>query len=65
MKVDQKVAIEHGLKKEEFDKICELLKRVPNIVELGIFSDCTMPAFSNNVRCLVIACCETPICSAN
>ena len=38
MKVDQKVAIEHGLKKEEFDKICELLKRVPNIVELGIFS---------------------------
>ena len=38
MKIDQKVAIEHGLKKEEFDKICELLKRVPNIVELGIFS---------------------------
>ena len=38
MKINEKVAIEHGLKKEEFDKICELLKRVPNIVELGIFS---------------------------
>jgi len=38
MEVNQKVAIDHGLKKEEFDKICELLKRVPNIVELGIFS---------------------------
>ncbi len=38
MKVNEKIAIEHGLKKEEFNKICELLKRVPNITELGIFS---------------------------
>ena len=38
MKVSEKVAIEHGLKKDEFNKICELLKRVPNINELGIFS---------------------------
>ena len=38
MKVTETVAIEHGLKKEEFKKICELLKRVPNITELGIFS---------------------------
>jgi phosphoribosylformylglycinamidine synthase len=38
MKVNEKIAIEHGIKKEEFNKICELLKRVPNITELGIFS---------------------------
>lgn len=38
MKINEKIAIEHGLKKEEFNKICELLKRVPNITELGIFS---------------------------
>ena len=38
MKVNEKIAIEHGLKKEEFNKIRELLKRVPNITELGIFS---------------------------
>ncbi len=38
MKVNEKIAIEHGLKKEEFDKINKLLKRLPNITELGIFS---------------------------
>ena len=36
--VTEKIAIEHGLKKEEFSKICELLKRTPNITELAIFS---------------------------
>ena len=38
MIVNEKVAIDHGLKKEEYNKICELLKRTPNITELGIFS---------------------------
>ena len=38
MLVNEKVAIEHGLKAEEYKKICELLKRTPNITELGIFS---------------------------
>jgi len=38
MIVNEKIAIDHGLKKDEFEKICELLKRVPNITELGIFS---------------------------
>ena len=38
MLVNEKVAIEHGLKKDEFKKICDLLKRTPNITELGIFS---------------------------
>ena len=33
MKVTESVAIDHGLKKEEFAKICELLKRTPNITE--------------------------------
>jgi len=38
MKVTESVAVDHGLKKEEFSKICELLKRTPNITELAIFS---------------------------
>ncbi|MDC3030405.1 phosphoribosylformylglycinamidine synthase subunit PurL [Candidatus Pelagibacter sp.] len=38
MLVNEKVAIEHGLKSEEYKKICDLLKRTPNITELGIFS---------------------------
>jgi len=38
MIVNEQVAINHGLKKDEFIKICELLKRTPNITELGIFS---------------------------
>ncbi len=38
MKVTESVAIDHGLKKEEFFKICDLLKRTPNITELAIFS---------------------------
>ncbi len=38
MIVNEKVAIDHGLKKDEYKKICNLLKRVPNITELGIFS---------------------------
>ena len=38
IKVNEKIAIEHGLKKDEYKKICELLKRTPNITELGIFS---------------------------
>ena len=38
MIVNEQLAIDHGLKKDEFKKICNLLKRVPNITELGIFS---------------------------
>ena len=38
MLVTEAVAVDHGLKKEEFSKICELLKRTPNITELAIFS---------------------------
>ena len=38
MLVNEKVAIEHGLKTDEYKKICDLLKRTPNITELGIFS---------------------------
>ena len=38
MIVNEQLAIDHGLKKDEYIKICELLKRIPNITELGIFS---------------------------
>jgi phosphoribosylformylglycinamidine synthase subunit PurL len=38
MIVNQQVAIDHGLKKDEYKKICDLLKRIPNMTELGIFS---------------------------
>ena len=38
MNVTEIIAIEHGLKKDEYKKICDLLKRVPNITELAIFS---------------------------
>ena len=38
MIVNEQVAIDHGLKKDEYAKICKLLKRNPNITELGIFS---------------------------
>ena len=38
MIINEQVAIDHGLKKDEYVKICELLERTPNITELGIFS---------------------------
>ena len=38
IETNEEIAIEHGLTKEEFFKICELLKRNPNLTELGIFS---------------------------
>src|SRR6056300_474641 len=38
MIVNEQIAIDHGLKKDEYKKICELLNRTPNITELGIFS---------------------------
>ncbi|MED5475076.1 MAG: phosphoribosylformylglycinamidine synthase subunit PurL [Candidatus Neomarinimicrobiota bacterium] len=36
--VDRDVANEHGLTNNEFEKICNILKRVPTYVELGIYS---------------------------
>ncbi len=38
MIINEQVALDHGLKKDEYEKICELLNRTPNITELGIFS---------------------------
>ncbi len=38
MQVNEKLAVEHGLKVKEYKLICELLKRTPNLTELGIFS---------------------------
>jgi phosphoribosylformylglycinamidine synthase len=36
--VDLKLAIEHGLSEEEYDKICTILGRTPTYTELGIYS---------------------------
>jgi len=38
MKITNQVVEKHGLKLEEYSKIKELLKREPNLLELGIFS---------------------------
>ncbi len=38
MEITNKIIEKHGLKKEEYKKIKELLKRNPNFLELGIFS---------------------------
>ncbi len=38
IEVSEQIAIDHGLKSDEYKKICKLLKRTPNITELGIFS---------------------------
>jgi phosphoribosylformylglycinamidine synthase II len=38
MTINLQIALDHGLNKDEYKKICVLLKRIPNITELGIFS---------------------------
>ncbi len=38
MEITDKVVAEHGLTKEEFDRIVKTLGRKPNIVELGMYS---------------------------
>ncbi len=38
MKITEKIVQKHGLKKEEYHSIKKLMKRDPNLLELGIFS---------------------------
>ena len=38
MKLSSKIISEHGLKKDEYNKIVSLIGRDPNLLELGIFS---------------------------
>ena len=38
MKISDKIIEKHGLKPEEYKNIQKLLKRDPNLLELGIFS---------------------------
>ena len=38
MEITDKILEKHGLKKEEYKDIQKLLKREPNLLELGIFS---------------------------
>ena len=42
MELNIQNAIDHGLNKDEFNKICDLLKRTPNLTELGVFQRCGM-----------------------
>ena len=37
MEIDEKIIEKHGLKQEEYNSILQLLKREPNLLELGIF----------------------------
>ena len=37
-KVTLELALEHGLTKEEYNKIVKILERIPTFTELGIFS---------------------------
>ena len=50
MIVNEKIAIDHGLKKEEYQKICELLKRTPNILNLEFFQRCGMNIVPTNLQ---------------
>src|SRR5688500_12870657 len=36
--IDQTVIERHGLTPDEYDRICEMLGREPNLLELGLFS---------------------------
>ena len=38
MEITEKIIQKHGLKKEEYQSIQKLMKRNPNLLELGIFS---------------------------
>ena len=49
MKINNKIIEKHGLKPEEFKSIKELLKRDPNILELGILQ-CGMSTAHINLQ---------------
>lgn len=38
VEITPKIVQEHGLKSEEYDRICKILGRKPNITELGLYS---------------------------
>ena len=38
MNITDQIVEKHGLKLEEYENIKKLLKRIPNLLELGIFS---------------------------
>ena len=63
MEVNEQTAIDHGLSKDEFKKINDLLKRKPNLTELAIFSamwneHCSYKSSRKHLRNLF--CCNTP-----
>ena len=50
MLVTEKVAIDHGLNKDEFKKICDSLKRIPNLLSLEYFQQCGMNIVHTNLQ---------------
>ena len=42
MEVNEQIAIDHGLKKEEYKKICDLLKEYQILPNLEYFLQCGM-----------------------
>ncbi|MFA4859056.1 MAG: phosphoribosylformylglycinamidine synthase subunit PurL [Candidatus Margulisiibacteriota bacterium] len=38
VKIDKAVIAQHGLTEEEYQRICKILRRKPNLVELGMYS---------------------------
>ena len=42
MIVNEQLAIDHGLKKDEYEKICELLKEFPILLNWVFFLRCGM-----------------------
>ena len=59
MKITNDIITNHGLKLEEYTKIKKLLKREPNILELGIFSamwneHCSYKSSKLHLKTLVI-----------
>ena len=42
MKITNQLVQKHGLKIDEYENIKKLLKREPNLLELGIFQQCGM-----------------------
>ena len=48
--VNEKIAVEHGLKKQEYNKICDLLQRYQILRNLEFFQQCGMNTALTNLQ---------------
>ena len=48
MEISNQIIEKHGLKIDEYENIKKLLKREPNLLELGIFQQCGMNIVHTN-----------------